>query len=381
MTFLSLSWLGWMWLSVALYWLAPRQVRGAVLIGLSGLFLASVSPLSALLLVAFCAAVHVATNLVAPSRRSLIVAGGAMVGTLVAFKLSQGAHTDALLETVVIPLGLSYYTFRCLHFMIERYKGRIARTSAFELASYLFFLPTFVVGPIHRYDSFATDTRRQRFEPGLLSLGLERMIQGYAKIVILSNFATERVLGAHIAGLPDPDGAWAIYLGVVQNGLNLYFQFSGYSDIAIGFALMLGYRVMENFNWPYLQPNIQAFWQSWHRSLSLWCRDYIYGVVVAATRSPALGALSTMIVIGLWHEISLRFVLWGAWHGIGIIIWQRWQAVRAGSGLVVPDLLRGPLHVLSVLLTVNFVWFGFVILTAPSAGSAVELFLRFLRGF
>jgi len=172
-----------------------------------------------------------------------------------------------------------------------------------------------------------------------------------------------------------------IYLGIVQNGLNLYFQFSGHSDIAIGLSLMLGYRVIENFNWPYLQPNISAFWQSWHRSLSLWCRDYIYGVVVAQTRSPALGALATMVVIGLWHEMSFRFLLWGAWHGLGIIIWQQWQAVRAGSTMTLPPALRIPLHVFSVLLTVNFVWFGFVILTAPSVAEALNLFLRFIKGF
>jgi D-alanyl-lipoteichoic acid acyltransferase DltB (MBOAT superfamily) len=306
---------------------------------------------------------------------------GAIVATVVAFKLGKTAGADGLVDTVLVPLGLSYYSFRCLHFLIERYKGRIARMRFGDVASYLFFLPTFLVGPIHRFDAFHADSRRQRFDPALLSLGLERIVQGFAKIVILGNYGTGALLGGHIASLPDPHGPWATYLGVVQSGLNLYFQFSGHSDIAIGFALMLGYRIMENFHWPYLQPNISAFWQSWHSSLSLWCREYIYGVVVAHTRSPALGALGTMVVIGLWHEISFRFLLWGAYHGLGLIVWQRFQEFKRRHGVTAPAGLRGPLHVLSVVATAHFVWFGFIILTAPSVADALATLGRLAGGF
>lgn len=381
MSFVAVSWLLWMWLTVGLYWLAPRAARPFVLIGLSALFLASVSPESAAILAAFCLLTHGATNLAAPRLVFVAVAGAAMVGVLVGYKLTTSLKVETLVESLVIPMGLSYYTFRCLHFMIERYKGRVGRTSLRELAAYLFFLPTFLIGPIHRYEPFASDTRRQRFDPALMRMGLERIVQGYAQIVLLSNYATETLLGGYVEGLPDQDGAWAIYLGIVRDGLNLYFQFSGHSDIAIGFAMLLGYRVMENFHWPYLKPNISEFWKSWHRSLSSWCRDYIYGVVVATTRSPALGAMATMVAIGLWHEISFRFVLWGAWHGLGIIVWQRWRDFRVARNLVAPAALRVPLHVASVVLTVNFVWFGFVILTAPSIGEALSRFARFAGGF
>lgn len=379
MTYVSLQWLVWIWLTVGLYWLVPRTARASVLIALSLTFLASASPLSAALLIGFCGLVHLASNRLAPTARNVTIAGVLIVAVLIGFKLGQTMDTASMVETVVIPLGLSYYSFRCLHFLIERYKGRIGQMPLRDLAAYLFFLPTFLVGPIHRFDAFNADSRRQRFDPAMLSMGLERIVQGYAKIVILGYFGTGQLLGDHIAGLDNPDGAWAIYLGIVQNGLNLYFQFSGYSDIAIGFGLMLGYRIMENFHWPYLQPNISAFWQSWHRSLSLWCRDYIYGVVVAHSRSPALGALATMVVIGLWHEISLRFVLWGAYHGLGLIIWQKFQDWKRARSIVVPAGLAAPVHAGSVLLTVHFVWFGFVILTAASAGDALALFTRFAK--
>lgn len=380
MSFVSLSWLVWMWLTVGLYWLAPRPWRMGVLAALSAAFLLMISPVSAFLLAGFCVPVHLASNVLAPTLRHTVAAAVVMVGVMVGFKLNQSVRTDAVFETIILPLGLSYYTFRCLHFLIERFKGRIGQTSLHDLVGYLFFLPTFVVGPIHRFDTFASDTRRQRFDLALLSFGLERIVQGYVKIVLFSNYATEYLLGGYITSQPDQTGIWATYLGVVQNGMNLYFQFSGHSDIAIGFAMLLGYRVLENFNWPYLQPNIQAFWQSWHRSLSLWCRDYIYAIVVAKSRNPALGALATMTAIGLWHEISFRFLLWGAWHGLGIIVWQRVQVFRAASSYCLPAWLRWPVHVASVLLTVHFVWFGFVILTAPNLTDGLAVFTRILGG-
>lgn len=376
MIYTSFAWLAWIWITVSLYWLAPRSWRDLLLMALSLAALISVAPLSAALLLACLAITHVAGNVAAPRAAVVALGGGSIALLLIGFKLGSQVGGTMLINAVLVPLGLSYYSFRCIHFLIERHKGRIAPMPLRSLAAYLLFLPTFLVGPIHRFDTFHADQQRQRLDPGLMARGVERIIHGYAKIIILGNFGTGQVLGGAIAALPDQQGAAALYLGIVQNGLNLYFQFAGHSDIAIGFGLMLGFRIMENFRWPYLQPNLSAFWQSWHRSLSRWCRDYIYGVVVAHTRSPALGALSTMVIIGLWHEISLRFVLWGAWHGVGLIVWQRWQDVKAARGLTLAPAARAPVHALSVVFTVHYVWFGFVILTAPSAAEALAQFGR-----
>lgn len=370
-----------MWAAVGLYWLVPRAARPLLLIAISLAFMISVSPVSAALLIGFCGVTHVAANRLDPDVRNTAIGAAVIIAVLVIFKLGQTVETDLLVNAVLVPLGLSYYSFRCIHFLIERHKGRIARTSLIELAHYLVFMPTFLVGPIHRFGAFQADARRQRFDPAQLSRGFERIVQGYALIVVLGNFLTLQILGRVIAAQPDAGGVLAQYLGIVQNGLNLYFQFAGHSAIAIGLSLMLGFRIMENFHWPYLQPNISAFWQSWHRSLSLWTRDYVYGVVVARTRSPALGALSTMVIIGLWHEISLRFLLWGAWHGCGLIAWQQFQRVKAARGWALPPVLRAPAYGLSVLFTVHFVWFGFVLLTAPSASEALARLGRFVAAF
>lgn len=376
MSYLSITWLFWMWLTVSLYWLAPRHWRQLVLMALTVIFLASRSPESAALLLLFAAIAHLAGNVAMPTFRPVAAAILAMLAVLAWYKITQPVNLDNLLDTVAIPLGLSYYTFRCIHFLMERYKAAIPRATGSELAGYLLFLPTVVVGPIHRYDDYRRDLYRQRFDPALISEGAERILYGYAKIVILSNWLIEGVLGDYIATFDDPAAPHVIYLEIVRSGLNLYFQFSGYSDIAIGFARLLGYRVMENFNWPYLQPNISAFWRCWHMSLSRWCRDYVYSVVVAKTRSPALGAMATMIAIGLWHEISLRFLFWGAWHGVGLIVWQKSQGwtVRLESAL--PETALPVLHVAKVVFTVHFVWLGFVILTAGTPAQALETYGR-----
>ncbi|WP_306118251.1 MULTISPECIES: MBOAT family O-acyltransferase [unclassified Roseitalea] len=374
MSYLSVTWLFWMWLTVSLYWLAPRDVRQLVLMALTVVFLATRSPESAAILLAFTALTHVTGNLLVPTMRVVATGIVVMLAVLGVYKINQTVNSANLFDTVAIPLGLSYYTFRCIHFLMERYKAAVPRASAHELAGYLLFLPTIVVGPIHRYDDYRRDLNRQRFDAAMLSEGAERILYGYVKIVIVSNYLTEGVLGDYIAGLANPEAPGVIYLKIVQNGLNLYFQFSGYSDIAIGFARLLGYRVMENFNWPYLQPNIAAFWRSWHISLSRWCRDYIYSVVVARTRSPALGAMATMIAIGLWHEISLRFVLWGAYHGIGLVVWQKSQGWTTRLERSLPETALPVLHIAKVAFTVHFVWFGFLILTAETPAQALVTF-------
>jgi alginate O-acetyltransferase complex protein AlgI len=160
---------------------------------------------------------------------------------------------------------------------------------------------------------------------------------------------------------------------MLRIGFNLYFQFSGFSDIAIGFARLLGFRVMENFNWPFLQKNISDFWRCWHISLTSWCREYIYTSVIATTRSPALGVLATLIAIGLWHEVSLRYLAWGFYHGLGIIVWQQWQHLWSSYPEVRLPVFRWTRDLLSTLLTLHFVWLGFLLVRQPDFAAMFEM--------
>ena len=374
----TIAWLGWMWVTVGLYWLVPRQWRLMTLVAISAMFLASVSPISVAILAAFVLIAHLTANTRDPSWKEAGLGVALVVLVLGYYKLNTAINMQNLGEGVLLPLGLSYYSFRVIHFILERYERHVERVSFHDLLGYLFFIPTLVVGPIHRIDDFIYDLRRQRFDPYLLSDGAERIVYGYAKIAVLSNFLVEGQFGDYIAGLDDPDRLLVTYLLIAQNGLNLYLQFSGYSDIAIGFARLLGFRVLENFNWPYLQPNISAFWRSWHISLTRWARDYIYGIVISLTRSPALGAMGVMIVIGLWHEISFRFLLWGAYHGTGLIVWQQWDKYGPALPAATPRWLAGAIYAAKVIFTVHFVWFGFVILTAEGPAQALEILARFL---
>jgi alginate O-acetyltransferase complex protein AlgI len=179
-----------------------------------------------------------------------------------------------------------------------------------------------------------------------------------------------------IGSLDDAPLALVYYLEVVRGGLNIYFQFSGFADVAIGFSLLLGYRVMENFNWPYLQKNIAAFWRCWHISLTSWCRDYVYLPTLGVTRNPIIASYSTFMVIGLWHEISLRYVLWALYHATGVLIWRGFQRLK--RRLRLPRIRGGAVQTLvdgiSILSTVHFVWFGLVIVRQPKLSQAGEVF-------
>lgn len=382
MQYISLEWALWMVATFSLYWLAPGHWRQWVLVALTAGFVGYLSPVSALLLLLFTAVTCVIVA--RPSLSGAHVWGATILfaSVLIYYKAgARGQPIEVIITEGLIPLGLSYYTFRCLHLIYERYRGRFAEAPPREIVGYLFFLPTIVVGPIHRYDDYQRDRYRVRLDGADLRTGLERILHGYVKIGFLGNYLVTGKGGALIAALPPEQSALAAYLWIAQGGLNLYFQFSGFADIAIGFSRLLGYRIIENFNWPYLKTNLSDYWRSWHISLTGWCREYVYTAVVSASRSPALGALATLIVIGLWHELSLRFICWGIYHGLGLIAWQRFQEIKPRLPTIDALPLRHALTVLSVLLTVHYVWFGFVIVRTASLSEALAIWKAATLGF
>lgn len=381
MHFLSLEWLAWLLAVVAVYWLLPRVWRDAFLVAATFAFLAIYAPLSVALLTGLTVGVYYLVRpRPLPAWRACL--GGALiVGVLIAFKLGASATEEpgGFVRDVVVPMGLAYYAIRFLLYVIDSYKGVLPAHDLRAFAAYQFFLPTIVVGPIHRFPAFLDDFHYKRWDADQLSAGLQRILYGYAKIVILGNYLVSGVFAQAIGDLPASQEALALYLEIVRQGLNLYFQFSGFTDIAIGFALLLGYRVMENFNWPYLKANISEFWRAWHISLTSFAREHVFGVVFANTRSRVLGVILTLVFVGLWHEISLRYLAWGVYHGTGIAVWQWWRGrVQAAGWRVANPGLRRVLHAASVLLTVHFVWFSFVLVRQPDLGSAAEIYGRIL---
>lgn len=336
------------------YWRMPERWQMPFISVLTALFLLIHAPLSLLVLVCSTVLVYYASHVIRSKNLALWCALLPLVALFVFFK----ADFRDVLELnwkFIVPLGFSYYAFRQIHYVFEVFKGSVGRHDIRDLFYYQFFFPTLLMGPINRFPNFKRDSRRKRWDPELYAAGLQRMVFGYAKVVLLAEVLFNQLSGKWIEVVTNP--WWRTYLECIEFTANTYMQFAGYSDIAIGLSLLLGYKVMENFNKPYQAPNINDFWQRWHISLSQWCRDYVYTPIAALTRQPLIAILASMIVLGLWHEVSLRYLCWAFYHGIGIGIWHLWSRKSWQLTGWMPQNIR---HSLSIALTFNFVVISFI---------------------
>ncbi len=262
--------------------------------------------------------------------------------------LTGGAHRDAVF------LGLSYYSLRVIHVALERHRGELRASSFAEYLGYLAFFPALIAGPIHRFREFLHDQNRRRWDADQLSSGLERILYGIAKIVVLGNYLVSSRAQDSLAAATGLPACASEYLGLLLTFANGYFQFSGYSDIAVGLGAIAGYKLPENFNWPFLATNLRDFWQRWHASLSRWCRDHVFTPASARFRSPYAGVVLSMVVLALWHEISPRYLVWGLWQAAGIAAWHGFQTLKPRLPEVRGKFPRTILAVAACLLTVNF---------------------------
>jgi D-alanyl-lipoteichoic acid acyltransferase DltB (MBOAT superfamily) len=382
MHYVSIEYLLWMLGTFSLYWVSPAALRHYTLAIITFIFLLLFDPESTAILILFTLITAFVARQSEPSGGLVFLAITIILLVLVYFKLRVvGIDMKAIISDALIPLGLSYYSFRCMHFIIERYRGRYREVTVAEIIGYLFFLPTILVGPIHRFGAYQRDRYRIRLDRTMVSAGLERILYGYVKIGFLANFLVEGKLGSFVDTLPPESTSLKAYLWIVQGGLNLYFQFSGFADIAIGFSRLLGFQVIENFNWPFLRRNISEYWRCWHISLTSWCREYIYTTVVSFSRSPALGAIATLLTIGLWHELSVRYIVWGPYHGLGLVAWQRFQELKLYLPKINSPTIRLCLTVFSITITVHYVWFGFAIIRKESLAEVLEVWKLATFGF
>jgi len=351
----------WMAATVVVCWALPRRALPLSLLASCSIYLAAYSPWSllALTIVTACTGLALING---KGRHAYVLAAVALSALLFiayrAFRPTSESDSDFAL------LGFAFYVLRAIHVLLDSYSGKLKAPGWAELISWLWFLPTLPVGPINRFQPFQLDLMRRRWDAELFASGLQRILWGYLKIVFVANYLVGGKFSSWLHSMDQ--STWSYnYLDSLRYGLDLYFKFAGYSDIAIGFSLLLGFRVMENFNFPFLARDISDFWRRWHISLSSWCRDYVYMPIFAVTRAPAIAALATMLVLGLWHEVSARYLLWGLWHGVGIAICQQWQ--RSATAKTVNSGLSGKLwSPISGFITINFVILSFVITGAPS---------------
>jgi len=337
-------------------------------------FMALCSPWSMLVLIVVSAVAGLAVITLRARHDALIAALTFNVLLFIAYRIFTKSELEM---SNLVFLGLAFYMLRVIHLLLEGYKGNLTNVRWTELITWLWFLPTLQVGPIHRFSPFQRDMARRRWDPDLFAQGLRRILFGYAKLVILGTFLVDNKLMYWLEALPN-DG-WAYhYFSLVRYGASLYFKFAGFSDIAIGFALLLGFRVMENFNFPFMARDISDFWRRWHISLSSWCREYVYMPAISVTRSPLVAAMSSMLVLGTWHELSWRYLLWGAWHGFGIACCHFWQKSPLRT-VILNSPLAGGWVVAGWLLTMHFVLASFA-LTSVETLTETARYLKVLAG-
>ncbi len=230
-------------------------------------------------------------------------------------------------------LGFSYVAFRLIHTLRDRQTGILPALSLRDYITYVVFTPAFIAGPIDRAERFQQDMMAlptlPRFDPTRLTIATGRIAVGlFKKFVIADSLALGLTLSTQTA--PFIDTTWAAWLLLYGYAFRLFFDFSGYTDIAIGIGILFGITLPENFNRPYLKTDITSFWQSWHITLSNWARFYVFsplsrGLLRRKPKPPPtlivlVSQLATMLTIGLWHGVTWNFFIWGVWHGLGLFV-------------------------------------------------------------
>ena len=235
-----------------------------------------------------------------------------------------GQDVSALYHHLLLPVGISFYTFQTLSYTIDLYHRRIEHEpSLMRFAIYVSFFPQLVAGPIVRASEFLPQLRATpRVTRARVDDGLRLMFQGLVKKVVLADGLATLGVDAVFAN-PRAFSSWDLLLGLYGYAFQIYCDFSGYSDIAIGAARVLGFELAPNFNRPYLAQNVREFWTRWHISLSSWLRDYLYIALGGNRGRPSrvrFNLMATMVLGGLWHGAALNFVFWGAYHGVLLML-------------------------------------------------------------
>jgi alginate O-acetyltransferase complex protein AlgI len=337
------------WLAV--YFLAPQHARNLVLVAASVVFYVWGGRIAILLIAISIAANFALGNALsvadAARRHRLIcwsVAGNLLI--LIIFKYTNFIidNINSVLDTfwnwklpnphIPLPLGISFFTFHIISYLVDVYRGTAqAQCSPTAFALYIINFPQLIAGPIIRYRPFAPQLDHRSVSFSDFDIGVARFAAGLAKKLLIANpigAVCDHLFAVEPSDLP----IWAVWLAVVCFGLQIYFDFSGYSDMAIGMARMFGFRFPENFNYPYTATSIQDFWRRWHITLSAWFRDYVY-VPLGGSRGKTWNTVRNLWIVfllcGAWHGASWNFIVWGMWHGLFLSIERTTVAARALS--------------------------------------------------
>ena len=362
--------------AVCVFWVIPQRFRMPFLTLVSFTFLAMLRPYSVLTLLgwslAFYLLIPLAGSGVRRSLAPLLVLG--ILSYLAFFKylppLVSQIGPESFVANLAVPLGISYFTFKLIHYAIEVSRGNITDRSPWQFLCYMFLFPIFTAGPIERFDHFLAEQERDWHLQSTVE-GLTRIIHGIIKRWLIVG----GILGPMYSSIWAPHAAAGtladmpvhmVWAGCVLTFLRVYLEFSAYTDIAIGASRLFGLRIMENFNWPIVAANIGEFWRRWHMTLAGWCQSYVYLPAIGLTRNPYVAVYATFIAIGLWHAGSLNYLCWGLYHGTGVAIFQTWLRIKRRRGWRALD--RAPWRWLGVPITFLFVSGSFAFTITADTG-------------
>ena len=279
------------------------------------------------------------------------------------------------LTGAVLPIGISFYTFQILSYVIDVYRGQSrAQRDLLSLATYISLFPQLVAGPIVRYETVKNELRSRTVTRQDFAEGLSRFLFGLGKKVLIAN---QMARGADaVFNAADQPGGWVIWLGALLYTMQIYFDFSGYSDMAIGMGRMFGFHFLENFNYPYIAASVTDFWRRWHMSLSGWFREYVYIPLGGNRRGTArqiVNILTVWLLTGLWHGANWNYILWGLFYG-GLLILEKFALKRALPHI--PGLVRR----VAVFIIVMVGWVIFRVEDLSALGGALGRMFSFGGG-
>jgi alginate O-acetyltransferase complex protein AlgI len=261
---------------------------------------------------------------------------------------------------IILPIGISFYTFQSISYLVDVYKKpSLLQKNLCDLGLYIAFFPQLIAGPIVRYHDINEQIKYREFNADTFAAGIQRFVIGLAKKVLLANVLAEvadSIFALEYSHVP------SFYLGIaiLAYTLQLYYDFSGYSDMAIGLGKMFGFSLLENFNYPYISKSISEFWRRWHISLSSWFKDYLY-IPLGGNRKGKMRTVMNLFVVffatGLWHGAELHFVFWGMGHGVLLFI-EKIFGARINK-MINDGIIKTILSHIYTLFCITFLWLFF----------------------
>ena len=370
---------------VVLYYLCPRRCRNVLLLVSSLIFYGWGEPkyvllmLVSILLNYFCGLAAARQQSRQRSVRGVLIVGVVLnLGMLGFFKYGKFFFGSAFPD-IPLPIGISFYIFQAMSYLIDVCRREVeVQKNVLTFGTYVTLFPQLIAGPIVRYRDVAEMLESRRENLPQFSRGVQRFVVGLSKKVLLAN-----TFGAAWNVLQVTTGTAAAWLGLLCYTLQIYFDFSGYSDMAIGLGQLFGFTFLENFNYPYISASITEFWRRWHISLSTWFKEYVY-IPLGGNRKGLVRQIFNILVVwlltGLWHGASWNFVLWGGYYAALLILEKCWL-LKAGEKL--PLVLRRMLTMVLVMLGWALFYFenpgalgaflGRLFTAVPSAGIAFYL--------